>query len=247
MNEIISPKKIWIASSGRAITVLLVAGVMGSGCNNAGQGAISGSAVGALSGLAIGSLSGDAGKGAAIGAIAGGVGGAVIGDQNRRQSERADLDREYSQAPPAAASSVTYEAGSALSSLLGSWRMEGWLLTEAGERVSVDGIVTGSAQDRFFTKLDMRVTDPRVDGDIEGTVVLSQEGGRSVSMTSAFSSFPQMHRYAGELDRSGSIIELEQTHPETDQLVQIRLSDQRWTADVFDGSTRIESYTFTRD
>jgi tetrahydromethanopterin S-methyltransferase subunit C len=59
-----------------------------TGCENAGQGALSGGAVGALGGLAIGSLSGNAGAGAAIGAIAGSVGGAVIGDQNRRANER---------------------------------------------------------------------------------------------------------------------------------------------------------------
>lgn len=58
-----------------------------AGCNNAGQGAVTGGAVGALSGLAIGSMTGSAGKGAAIGAIAGVVGGAVIGDQNERRSQ----------------------------------------------------------------------------------------------------------------------------------------------------------------
>lgn len=63
------------------------------GCNNAGEGALSGAALGALGGLAIGSLSGDAGKGAAAGAVIGGVGGAVIGDQNdrnRRNSSRSN-------------------------------------------------------------------------------------------------------------------------------------------------------------
>ncbi|MGH7242031.1 MAG: glycine zipper domain-containing protein [Phycisphaerales bacterium] len=58
-----------------------------SGCDNAGQGALSGAAVGALGGLAIGSLSGNAGAGAAIGAVSGAVVGGVIGDQNRRAQE----------------------------------------------------------------------------------------------------------------------------------------------------------------
>lgn len=59
-----------------------------SGCENAGQGAVSGAAIGALGGLAIGSITGEAGAGAAIGAIGGAIGGAVIGDQNRRAEER---------------------------------------------------------------------------------------------------------------------------------------------------------------
>lgn len=57
------------------------------GCDNAGQGAVSGAAIGALGGLAIGSLSGNAGAGAAIGAIGGAAVGGVIGDQNRRAQQ----------------------------------------------------------------------------------------------------------------------------------------------------------------
>lgn len=65
---------------------LALVGASVSGCNNAGQGALSGATLGALAGMGIGSLSGDMGKGAAAGAIIGGIGGAVIGDQNRRKS-----------------------------------------------------------------------------------------------------------------------------------------------------------------
>lgn len=67
---------------------LFIAGALAGGCNNAGEGALSGAALGALGGLAIGSLSGNAGAGAAIGAVAGGLGGAVIGDQNDRNDRR---------------------------------------------------------------------------------------------------------------------------------------------------------------
>jgi uncharacterized protein YcfJ len=70
-----------------------------SGCNNAGEGAVSGAALGALSGLAIGSLSGDAGKGAIIGTVAGAVGGAVLGDQNERNN-RNSSPAVYSTTPP---------------------------------------------------------------------------------------------------------------------------------------------------
>lgn len=55
------------------------------GCNNAGQGALSGAAIGAVGGLAIGSLSGDADEGFIIGAVSGAIVGGVIGDQNARQ------------------------------------------------------------------------------------------------------------------------------------------------------------------
>lgn len=65
---------------------LALSGVVLAGCNNAGEGALSGAALGALGGLAVGSVTGSAGKGAAIGAVAGGIGGAVIGDQNQRNS-----------------------------------------------------------------------------------------------------------------------------------------------------------------
>lgn len=70
-----------------AVALAAASGVLAvqSGCNNAGEGALSGAALGALGGMAIGSLSGDMGKGAVIGAVAGGLGGAVIGDQNERR------------------------------------------------------------------------------------------------------------------------------------------------------------------
>lgn len=73
----------------RAVTIAVsgAAALLTIGCENAGQGALSGGAVGALGGLAIGSLTGSAGAGAAIGAISGAVAGGVIGDQNRRAQE----------------------------------------------------------------------------------------------------------------------------------------------------------------
>lgn len=64
----------------------LLTALAGTGCSNAGQGALSGAAVGALGGLTIGSLSGDAGEGAAIGAVSGAIVGGVIGDQNSRNT-----------------------------------------------------------------------------------------------------------------------------------------------------------------
>lgn len=71
---------------------LMIALASTTGCNNAGEGALSGAGLGALAGLGIGSLTGNAGTGAAIGAIAGGVGGAVLGDQNERNSRRGNND-----------------------------------------------------------------------------------------------------------------------------------------------------------
>jgi hypothetical protein len=78
-------------STNRSWSRLAVLGVMGAGlaaggCNNAGEGALSGAAIGALAGMGLGSLTGDMGKGAAAGAIIGGVGGMILGDQNERRS-----------------------------------------------------------------------------------------------------------------------------------------------------------------
>ena len=65
--------------------VAILTGGVTAGCNNAGQGALSGAGIGALAGMGIGSLSGNMGKGAAAGAIGGAVIGAIIGDQNARR------------------------------------------------------------------------------------------------------------------------------------------------------------------
>ena len=79
-------------SMGVAVALLSAAGLASSGCNNAGEGALTGAGLGALGGLAIGSLTGNAGAGAAIGAIAGGATGAVIGDQNQRNASYHNQD-----------------------------------------------------------------------------------------------------------------------------------------------------------
>lgn len=77
----------------RSVLALAALAACLSGCNNAGEGALSGAAVGALGGLAIGSLTGSAGAGAAIGAISGAAVGGVIGDQNERNSRNGDSYR----------------------------------------------------------------------------------------------------------------------------------------------------------
>lgn len=68
--------------------VLAGAALTAGGCNNAGEGALSGGALGALAGMGIGSMSGNMGKGAAVGAIVGAIGGLIIGDQNERNMNR---------------------------------------------------------------------------------------------------------------------------------------------------------------
>jgi hypothetical protein len=73
----------------RFAAVSLIGGAMlftTSGCNNAGEGALSGAALGSLVGMGLGSLSGNMGKGAAAGALIGGLGGLIVGDQNQRNS-----------------------------------------------------------------------------------------------------------------------------------------------------------------
>lgn len=76
------------AHSFRGVTLAscltLAAMSVSAGCNNAGEGALSGAALGAGAGAIIGSFTGSAGLGAIIGGAAGALGGGVIGDQNAR-------------------------------------------------------------------------------------------------------------------------------------------------------------------
>lgn len=85
----------WSARRGGLLALIGGAVLFAGGCNNAGEGALSGATLGALAGMGIGSISGDMGKGAAIGAIAGGVGGAVLGDQNQRNSRNRGGGNEW--------------------------------------------------------------------------------------------------------------------------------------------------------
>lgn len=81
--------RLWNLASAAVVGTAFMAG--STGCDNAGEGAMSGAALGALAGMGIGSLYGDMGKGAAIGAIAGGLGGLFVGDQNERRSRDNDF------------------------------------------------------------------------------------------------------------------------------------------------------------
>lgn len=80
----------------RGLTAFGLAAVAAAslGCNNAGEGALSGAGLGAAGGAIIGSLYGSAGTGAAIGAVAGGLTGAVVGDQNNRR-DRNGVPRDW--------------------------------------------------------------------------------------------------------------------------------------------------------
>jgi hypothetical protein len=85
-------RRAWrVAAVGAALVFASAAG----GCNNAGEGALSGAILGGMAGMGLGSLTGDMGKGAAAGAIIGGVGGAVIGDQNNRSGRRNSNGNEW--------------------------------------------------------------------------------------------------------------------------------------------------------
>ena len=230
-----------------AIAMLCLAGLtLSGGCENAGQGAVSGAGIGALSGLAIGSLTGSAGKGAAIGAIAGGVGGAVIGDQNRRNNEAAANMQQY---PPPG---QVYVTGGPLWGLVGTWNVQGDELGPDGNRIQTSGSVKGAVDKTYFLRLDCRFNNPSGDGVIEGTSVVSQDGGDKLTMTNSFSSSPQMVRYDGKVDKSGLLFTFKQTDPRTDspRKISIRIvSRDQWSAQVWqrvNGKDQmVESYTCT--
>ncbi len=192
--------------------------------------------------------SGNAGKGAAIGAVVGGVGEAVIGDQNRRKDEAAAA---AAQAPPppqvVVVTQQPYSTGQALGRLVGQWRVTGTIDTGAGVWVPVVGTARGSIDKTFFLRLDLSFNDPRSGQPVVGTSMVSQTGGRGVQMTNSFSSSPAVNHFRGEMDASGTVFEMSQFDPpHSSRRVIIRLgANAQWTADVWDGSSKRESYTFS--
>jgi hypothetical protein len=227
------------------LSIALIFITLAAGCENAGQGAVSGGAVGALSGLAIGSLTGSAGAGAAIGAVTGAVGGAVIGDQNEKNKQNAE--RAAANAPP------VYITGGPLYSLVGKWTVQGDELTAHGQHINTTGTIKGVVDNNYFLRLDCRFTDPRNNSQVQGTSILAQEGGSRLSMNNSFSTSPQMVRYDGKVDSSGTIFTFKQKEPKTDspRKVTIRIQDSsHWGVEVWEKRNgkdeRIESYTVVR-
>ena len=243
-----------IVGTGAALVTVMA---LSSGCENAGQGAVSGASIGALSGLAIGSMSGNAGRGAATGAIIGGVGGAAIGDQNRRRSEEAARQPVPSPQPvvvqqpaasaPTVAAQPSYQTGAALGRLVGQWNVSGSIDGGHGVMLPVHGTARATVDLNFFVRLDLQFTDPRSGVAVNGTSIISQTGLRGVEMTSSFSSSPDVRRYRGEMDPSGNVFTFNQVSPaNSSRRMVMRLSPGiEWTAEVWDRGIRMESYTFT--
>jgi len=239
------------------IVSALLFGVLTSatgGCSNAGEGAVSGAGIGALSGLAIGSITGEAGKGAAIGAIAGGVGGAVIGDQNRRKTEAAAAAAYPPPPPPtqvvtvySSSKQTTYVTGQPLGWLVGNWQISGSVDDGNGGTLPVSGTATGIIDKNFFVRVDLRLKDPRSSRQVEGTSMISQTGGRGIEMTNSFSSSPDVARFRGEMDASGSLFTLSELSPSpgTRRIILRITPGREWTADVWRGNVRSESFRFT--
>jgi len=232
-----------------AVLTMLAFGL--GGCSNAGEGAVSGAAVGALSGLAIGSLTGGAGTGAAIGAVAGGVGGAVIGDQNRRKDEAAQAAAKQPPSPTMVAYSASpnqsYPTAQALGRLVGKWQINGTVSDGAGGTLPVTGTATGAIDKTYFLRLDLRFNDPRTGKVVEGTGVINQLGGRSLEMSNSFSTSPDLARFQGQMDESGTMFNLGEIEPSRgSRQIVIRMStDRSWTAEMWRGGTRAESFRFT--
>jgi hypothetical protein len=200
--------------------------------------------------LAIGSITGDAGAGAAIGAIAGGVGGAVIGDQNRRKAE---AQQAAAQQPPPPAMVVYsapqqgYPTAQALGRLVGKWQVTGTVSDGSGGTLPVTGTATGAIDKTYFLRLDLRLNDPRTGKVVEGTSIINQLGGRSLEMSNSFSTSPDLVRLQGQMDESSTMLNLAEVEPSKgSRQIVIRMStDRTWTADMWRGGTRAESFRFT--
>lgn len=224
---------------------LSVAALAGAGCENAGQGAVSGAGVGALTGLAIGSMSGNAGTGAAIGAIGGGVGGAVVGDQNRRANQRAATPTPV-MPPPAQVNVPQAQPMSqadrdrlALARFARSWRVTGWQTVD-GQRRFVNGNAAGSVDNMFFVRLDMSMFDEQSGRMNTGNVILASEPGRGITMNSRFDTSPSPSSYAGTVSADGTLFTLDEIAPNwgnTGRRIVIRfLSGDQFVADVTERS-----------
>lgn len=268
-----------MSSTLRIVRPLGCLGVVGcvavilAGCNNAGQGALSGAAIGSLGGLAIGSLSGDAGKGAAIGAIAGAIGGAVIGDQNKRKEQEAQQAAPQPvYAPPPQPVTVVYSQPAPvvishsqltdidrqrmmLSQLTGSWNVNGWTQHRNGQREFASGTAMGFVEQNYFLNLSISVAINNQPGNqASGTVVLGADPGTGMTMTSRFSTAPGEARFVGAADVNAKVVTVLETVPQVQgiqrKIVIRMLNGNQWVMNVYNiaapMSPQIGEFTFTR-
>lgn len=112
-----------------------------------------------------------------------------------------------------------------------------------------NGSVRGVAEKNYFVRLDCSFTDPRTNEAVQGTCVISQTGNRGLEMTNVFSSSPEVKRFRGEMDASGTVLSFTATtgpSAGSRKLIIRVLSDNELKAEAWNGNTRAESITFTR-
>jgi hypothetical protein len=79
--------------------------------------------------------------------------------------------------------------------------------------------------------------------------VISQTGGRGLEMTNSFSTMPQVRHFKGEMDSTGTVLSFTEAQPSSSAPVRkiiLRVPGRTgFSADVWEGMNRVESYSFT--
>jgi hypothetical protein len=150
---------------------------------------------------------------------------------------------------------VTFPTSPVLNKMVGTWNVDGSVRSASGQRIACAGTATAKVERDFFLHLDMKVHDPSSGQDVEGSSLIGQDGGRLLTMASAYSSHPELRIYRGELDQSGTVITLNQIARASDESRRIVLrlvSNDEWTAEVWnfsrgqDSGSPSETLTFHR-
>lgn len=234
-----------------ALLTFLAAGF--AGCQNAGEGAVTGAGIGAVTGLAVGSLTGAAGAGAAFGAETGAIMGGVEGGDNAKREKAAEAG---AQSYGAVGQPVPTIAWSDLAKFVGTWRFIGWIQDPStGTKTDIFGQMRGEVEHNYFVRLSLvNFKDPRTGQPVTGSTVFGFEPGRGFTMTSAFSTSPATLHFLGSVDGTGSFYTFNQvapTDPSSRSVTIVFASPNQYTAEVRElrggSQVTIEYQTFTRE
>jgi hypothetical protein len=138
---------------------------------------------------------------------------------------------------------VTYETGHALGDFVGAWTAAGWAQGAEGPRREIRGTAEGVRDKNYFVRLDVSYPDPASPTPVTGTCVFAQMGGRTVKLTTWFSSSPIMRQYIGTMSADGKRF----TFEDGGRTLILKVNGSTsWEAEVWNDGRQIEGYTFTR-
>ncbi|MBS0186524.1 MAG: hypothetical protein JSS51_00545 [Planctomycetes bacterium] len=136
-----------------------------------------------------------------------------------------------------------------LSRLVGAWDLDGWWKGNGNDRNTVHGRAAGVLENQYFVLMDVQTTSGEMAGRTarkSGSFLFASEPGIGLTASAWGDASPSISRFVGTAQGNGIVFKPAHNAYPNAELVLTFESDNRFTAEVVQGSDVHASYTFTR-